>query len=164
MAPEVGLEPTTKRLTAARSTAELLGNGLPICAYVEPGEFQSGSQTTYYSIASLATTTTLQQYPLSGVILSPDCIGAKNLTVSSPRQDCHAKFTPSEILQSLCSFRMTKSEGFPQNDTRRRARDDRERTLGLFLHFVQDSLRSLRMTGGLGFYACHCITVSASPL
>ena len=39
LAPEVGLEPTTKRLTAARSTAELLGNPMRrniIALYFEP--------------------------------------------------------------------------------------------------------------------------------
>ena len=37
MAPQVGLEPTTKRLTAARSTAELLRNAeLPILFLDKP--------------------------------------------------------------------------------------------------------------------------------
>ena len=30
MAPEVGIEPTANRLTAGRSTAELLGNGYEV--------------------------------------------------------------------------------------------------------------------------------------
>ncbi len=34
MAPEVGFEPTTKRLTAARSTTELLGNDVGCRAWI----------------------------------------------------------------------------------------------------------------------------------
>ena len=41
LAPEVGFEPTTKRLTAARSTTELLGNLLPVCAQFRSGRSQS---------------------------------------------------------------------------------------------------------------------------
>ncbi len=37
MAPEVGLEPTTKRLTAARSTTELLGSAMAAEPGFEPG-------------------------------------------------------------------------------------------------------------------------------
>jgi hypothetical protein len=37
LAPEVGLEPTTKRLTAARSTIELLGSAVAAEPGFEPG-------------------------------------------------------------------------------------------------------------------------------
>jgi hypothetical protein len=68
MAPEPGLEPGTWRLTAARSTIELLGNGphyttgargqavnsRPLYRLSYSGMAgQSGSQTTYYNIESL---------------------------------------------------------------------------------------------------------------